>query len=396
MVPAPPPGDLAPRRGRRFWALPVAVVAFVLLGAVLATSLLPARLVASKCKERDGAACVGGQVDTPYAIVPGSAEAVAPRMSFDAVPRYDSDGQLLFVTVREPELTMLEWFVTRDEESVNPQSDEEKNPKDLTPTELRQVNIQSMVTAKQRAEYVALTKLGYPTELVPGSVTVAQVLCLEADEAGTTCVRSVPADAVLDRGDTIVSVDGSPIPDGDVLREVLSAHQIGDHVTVVASREGQTVSGDVELISSQEDQPRAILGITPADTRTVKIPFAIEIATDEIGGPSAGLAFTLTILDELTPGSITGGAKVAVTGTIDLDGTVGAIGGLPSKAAAVKQTGASVFIVPASQSDDDLAAARAIGGNDMRIVTVATLDEALAALAELGGNALELGQPGAS
>jgi PDZ domain-containing protein len=252
-----------------------------------------------------------------------------------------------------------------------------------------------MVTAKQLAEYVALTKLGFPTKIVQGPVVVDQFLCQVALGDDGSCSAPPPSEVLLDRGDAIVAIDGEPTPDGDSLRAALAEHRIGDHVTVTATRGSQTVTGDVELISSQEDTPRPILGFRPADTSTVQTPFSIAIATQDIGGPSAGLAFTLTILDELTPGSIMGAAKVAVTGTISVDGTVGAIGGLTSKTEAVKQTGASVFIVPTAQGEDDLAAARAVAGDSLRIIPVSTLDEALAALASLGGNALDLGQPGA-
>jgi PDZ domain-containing protein len=107
------------------------------------------------------------------------------------------------------------------------------------------------------------------------------------------------------------------------------------------------------------------------------------------------LAFTLTLIDELTPGELTGNNAVAVTGTIRTDGSVGPIGGLAQKASAVKQMGAKVFIVPTEQGPDDLARARLVAGDDLMVVDVASLDEALAALAKYGGNGLELGTPGA-
>ena len=124
------------------------------------------------------------------------------------------------------------------------------------------------------------------------------------------------------------------------------------------------------------------------------MPFPIELDFGGIGGPSAGLALTLTLIDELTPGELTGGQQIAVTGTIDIHGAVGAIGGLAQKASAVRQTGAKYFIVPASQSPESLVAARAVVGDDVEIITVATLDEALAALTKLGGNGDQLGTPG--
>ncbi|MEY3133131.1 MAG: hypothetical protein RLZ29_1468, partial [Actinomycetota bacterium] len=101
-----------------------------------------------------------------------------------------------------------------------------------------------------------------------------------------------------------------------------------------------------------------------------------------------GLAFTLALLDELTEGSLTGKAKVAATGTIDGDETVGAVGAIVQKAVAARNSGATLLLLPASQSADDVSAARRIGGSRMRVETVATLQEALDVLRGLGGEPL--------
>ena len=127
------------------------------------------------------------------------------------------------------------------------------------------------------------------------------------------------------------------------------------------------------------------------------LPFEVDIDTGQIGGPSAGLAFTLALIDELTPGELTGGRNIAVTGTINLDGSVGAIGGLAQKVSAVEQHGVDVFLVPASQREleapepgepDPREKLNDAGHNDVEIIPVANLDEALAALLELGGDPL--------
>jgi PDZ domain-containing protein len=116
------------------------------------------------------------------------------------------------------------------------------------------------------------------------------------------------------------------------------------------------------------------------------LPFNVNFDTDEIGGPSAGLSFTLALIDNLTKGEMVPTQGVAVTGTIQDDGTVGAIGALVQKAIAVQKSGAKAFLVPAAQGPDDIAAAQAAVGDAVKIVPVATLDEALAALIRLGGD----------
>jgi PDZ domain-containing protein len=153
---------------------------------------------------------------------------------------------------------------------------------------------------------------------------------------------------------------------------------------------------EVELTASPTEPDRTIVGFIPFDTRRVELPFVLDIDTGSIGGPSAGLAFTLTLIDELTEGELTGGGSIAVTGTIELDGSVGPIGGLRQKASAVAQAGVDVFIVPGlsdNASEEQAAAFRAeleaaqrAGGDGLRIIPVVNLGEALAALEELGGD----------
>src|SRR4029078_10589066 len=94
--------------------------------------------------------------------------------------------------------------------------------------------------------------------------------------------------------------------------------------------------------------------------------------------PSAGLAFTLALIDELSPGNLTGGGNVGVTGTIDLVGTVCAMGGLVQKVSAVRRAVVHTFLVPTAQGPEQIARAREIGGDAVEIIPVATLDEALA------------------
>jgi PDZ domain-containing protein len=336
-----------------------------------------------------------------YADAPGTADEVNDRIAFSDLPRYDSNGEILFVTVAQPHLTGLQAAIGWLDPDVREETFDEKYP-DRTPEEERQAAQVDMRNAKNDAPYVALTRLGFPTSLVPGKVVVGSLLCEEASDDGKTCLNFVPAADFLKPGDEFVSVNGDPIQTRDDLTRVLHGSVPGDQVDVVVRRggdgteanPGEEITGKVTLIESSAEPGRALFGLITADTTQVEIPISVDIDTGRVGGPSAGLAFTLTLLDELTPGELTGGNKVAVTGTIDVNGNVGPIGGLRQKAAAVKAEGASAFIVPAGQSDRDLDAARGILGAD-RVFPVNNLDEALAVLARMGGNALELGTPGA-
>lgn len=370
-VPLPPP-TLAPTRPDRaelrklWWALPLLTCAWlVLIGIVVAASI---------------------QVRF-WEVAPGSAEPVANRLEFTKealahVTRYPATNSVLFVTAFGGQLSALETFVGSIDADVDVQTFEERFGKS-TPGTQQQLGFQSMTTAKQIAEYVAFTKLGLDATFELGSVIVEEVVCLDVPVTLSACKQLQP-------GDTLVALDGKAIPTLADLVPLMEGHKPGDIVTisVIPHMKAEPVDRKVQLIESPDEPGRTIIGFIPADTRTVVLPFEVSIDTDRIGGPSAGLAFTLALLDEMTPGDLFGGVKVAATGTMNEDETVGAIGALPQKAVAVKAAGAKLFIVPKSQSPEELAAARAVLGSEVKLVTVANLEEALALLESLGGSGL--------
>ena len=324
-----------------------------------------------------------------WETAPGSVDAVAPRLGFGTgatdVTRFPSGNSVRFVTAYGSQLTALEGFVGWVDDDIAIETKLERFG-DRSPVEQRRLGFQAMVGAKQIAEYVALKRLGYDVSLNYGSVVVEQVICEEKPAVDSACKR-------LNPGDVIESLAGTPTPALDVLVKAMEGRKVGDVVEIVVntlnSNPNETRRTEkVRLIASPDDATRTIIGIVPADTRTVDVPFEVDISTDSIGGPSAGLAFALALLDELTPGNLMGRATVAATGTIAEDGVVGAIGALRQKAVAVERSGAKVFLVPKSQTPDEIASAREAAGSGLTIVPVGTLDEALDALAKYGGGKL--------
>jgi Lon-like protease len=388
-------------RWHRLWALPLLVVALLALVGICVAAMLPASLVATKD--------VRGTAKTaPYALTPRTATPVDDRVSFgqlEGVAHVDSNrsGDIYFVTVSEPSQSLLGWWAAGGEScngpvpsgdlskcSTLPEIDfltREDKFGTQTPDQQRGISLQMMRTSSQVAQYVALQKLGYTdAKIKPGDVVVGSLVCLVQAKDGT-CTTKAPAAAVLQVGDTITSVDGTPVGTVDDLVKALEGKHPGDTVTLAIERPGAGASTvEVQLSASPDDPSRTIVGIVPFDTATVQLPFEVDIDTGQIGGPSAGLAFTLTLIDELSAGNLTGGQNVAVTGEIELDGSVGAIGGLAQKVSAVRQAGVRHFLVPTAQGETQIQRAREIGGDAVEIIPVATLDEALAALRKLGGD----------
>lgn len=385
------------------WSVPLTVVSLLALVVISVAAMVPASLRGTKeirDPDHNGDVVVK---PTPYARTPRSATPVDDRVSFgelEGLAEVDEDrqGDIYFVTVSEPAQSVLSWWVAGGSSCGQPGECSSEPVIDFmthverfgtqTPDQRRGISLQMMRTSSQVAQYVALQALGFDdARIEPGAVVVGELVCLQEDAQG--CARYAPADQVLDPGDTILSLDGTTLATVDDLVAQLAGKQPGDvaHLTIDRPGHGEETV-DVPLIASPDDASRTIIGIVPFDTASVHLPFEIDIDTGAIGGPSAGLAFTLTLIDELSPGDLTGGLDVAVTGEIGLDGTVGAIGGLPQKVSAVKQMGVHYFLVPASQND--LERARSVAGDDVEIIPVATLEDALAALQRLGGAPIEV------
>jgi PDZ domain-containing protein len=318
-----------------------------------------------------------------YETAPGSASLVKSRLEISDAETYDDTGQILFVTAGGAPLTPFMAFVGWLDPVVDVRTCKQAGVCGVPQQQIHQVNLGAMASAKQIAEYVALSRLGFDATLDEGSAQVDGFdpsLC-PADAAPDTACK------VLDVGDTIVAVDGEPTATLSDVAAAIAPHKPGDTVTLTVTPYQSTdrVDKQVTLVAAPDDATRTIIGFSPRDTRTVSVPVTVDIDTAEIGGPSAGLAFTLALIDALTPGPLTGDTKVAVTGTIDAEGNVGAIGALPQKADAVRRSGATLFLVPAGQGADELARAREVAGPGVEIETVATLDDALAAIAAHGG-----------
>lgn len=325
------------------------------------------------------AAIVGGIfVKLPYvALVPGSARDTEPLLEVEGIDAYPSDGELLYLTVllkQQPNIWEYMWLQFDDDAEVLPQ---EAILQDRTPEENKEFNLELMNDSKAVAVAVALEELGY--DAVQTDAVVVQKL-----------VPDSPAVDVLVPGDSIVAIDDQSVTSSQELVEVLGDYRPGDEVELEIERFGHDGADIVAFTLGEHPDivGGAFLGIRPADRLTFNesFDFKVEIDSGQVGGPSAGLAFSLAVLDDLTEGELTGGKTVAVTGTINAAGQVGPVGGVVQKTATVRDMGVEYFLVPSNQTDAELAQVRERAGDDLTIIPVSTIDEALDALKDLGGN----------
>jgi Lon-like protease len=314
-----------------------------------------------------------------YAMAPGSAVDVEPLVAVgEGGPSFRPDGRVFLTTVSLRQATVLGALRGWLDPDVDVVDKDTIVPPDTDADQLRELNLQLMDSSKDAARGVAFEQLGY--DAISGSgASVLEV------------VPGAPADGRLRKDDTIVELDGEPVRiNGDVI-SMLSRRRPGDRVAMVVEREGAPLPIEVRLGRRPEAEDQAYLGVG-LSTRDLELdfPYEVDIESERIGGPSAGLAFTLELLDVLTEGELTGGREVAATGTIELDGTVGDVGGVAQKTAAVEAAGIELFLVPRGE----LADARAAAGDGLRVEPVDTLEDALRVLARQGGNGLALDRPG--
>ena len=204
-------------------------------------------------------------------------------------------------------------------------------------------------------------------------------------------VEDMPADGKLRPGDRIFEVDGKKIKSSEQFINYIAGKKAGDVVTLTFKREGKVKKESLELRPFPDEENKVGIGIGLVDDKEAVTVPEIEIRTDNIGGPSAGLMFALEIYDQLTKEDLTRGYRIAGTGTLAPDGKVGRIGGIEQKVIAAHKSGAEIFFAPKEDGEQGIgelnyeAALRTAKdiGTDMKIVPVASFDEAVRYLEEL-------------
>ena len=323
------------------------------------------------------AAVSGIFIRLPYdTIAPGSSRQVNDTVLVRGGPNYPPKGQIMETTVSVRErITPYEYAYGW----LNPDIDviPEKAVRGNTPPKVyEQENVEAMADSKKVAEAVALQHLGY--NVVQGKGAVIRDVKPNSAAAG-----------VLKPGDVVVAVDNKPVNVETQAVDAIHAHKPGDRVTMSIVRGSAPPQPVTVTLGNQGGQP--LLGVTlETSGLEFKLPFDVSIDSGSVVGPSAGAAYGLELLDQLTPGELTGGGKVAVTGQLYLNGKIGEIGGVAQKAVTVRRSGASIFIVPRANYKD----AKAHAGSHLQVYAVDTFDDALRILGSLrGSNALSYAAP---
>ncbi|MFP5023227.1 YlbL family protein [Pseudonocardia phyllosphaerae] len=283
----------------------------------------------------------------------------APVVSAEGLPTYPTTGHLNMTTVGVSDgisvVRALQLWVS-PQYQLAPRSS--LYPPSLSTDQVTQENQQEFDGSIANAEAAALTYLKLPTRVTVGALT-----------EGSASV------GVLAPGDEIRAAGGRPVTSVPTLLAAMGAAKPGEPLTLTTVRGGGPPR-DVTLTPGPrpDDPAKAFLGITPATSPAPGQKLTITLG--DVGGPSAGLMFSLALVDKLTPGPLTGGRFVAGTGTVDAAGKVGPISGIPFKMAKARQVGAQLFLVPAANCAE--AAQNAPDG--LQLIRIGSLGEAVSAL----------------
>jgi PDZ domain-containing protein len=302
-----------------------------------------------------------------YILLPDRAHPVAPLVKVQGAHEPKDAGEIFFVDVFERRASELESLFPWLHHGSTLVPAKLLVPPGETDQTARQADLRSMEVSQQIAAAVALRKLGYTVTVKLAGVVV------DAVESGSHAV------GVLRPADVIVAVGGSPTQTVDALRAQISKLKPGDVATLTVRRNGTTKTLHIATVADPVDKTRAIVGFTPDQAADIKLPVKVQIDAGNVGGPSAGLAFTLQVMEELGH-DVTHGYKVAATGQIELNGRVTAIGGVKQKTYGVKQAGADVFLVPVD--GDNAKTAKQYAGS-LKVIPVTSFAQALQALAKL-------------
>lgn len=329
-----------------------------------------------------------------FAITPGNATPVAPLVKIAGVATNPHHDKIMLADVYLQQLTLWDWIAFHFQSHVQYLGTNQVVEPGISTQELQAQGFLQMSDAKQAAEAAAFRAIGWTIPATNSGTVINGVIA-----------PSPAKTAGLHVGDEIVGVNESTIRTECQL--ISYTHDLAPGTALTLKVERVTISNQGALSYSSTSSvklttgtvpnlevgssgcpgvsgiEKSFLGVQLEDGFDFKLPATVSINTADIGGPSAGLAMTLTLINELSRGSLTGHHVIAVTGTIDAQGNVGPVGGVEEKTVAVHRAGAKYFFVP--DGGGDVAAARDAHQPDLKIIPVTTLQQVLRDLQALGG-----------
>ena len=306
--------------------------------------------------------------DKYYVFLPDRAHALQPLVRIQGERPASGSGGVYFVDVRFRKARLLEDLLHRPLERNASLLPVQAVLGDVSAKQQARIDVAEMAESQKIAAALALKRLGYRVRIRLPKVIVRGVF------------RTAPAHRVLKAGDQLLAVNGRPVHSLGRLHTLIASHRPGDRLRIRYLRSGRAAAATITTIASLDDKSDAAIGILVDDAggSIGKLPLRVRINTGDVGGPSAGLAFALDLMEEFGK-DVDRGYKVAATGELDFDGSVLPIGAVKQKTIGAREAGVDVFLVPAG-SNARVARKYADG---LQVIPVQSFPQALRALATL-------------
>ncbi|GAB3799895.1 SepM family pheromone-processing serine protease [Virgibacillus kimchii] len=305
----------------------------------------------------------------PYYIYkPGAADELDPIVEVDN--GFIGEGDMHLVTVSGGQATPIQyiWAMFLPHHEIRPL--EEVRPDGITDDEYMHAQLQMMESSQQASTVVAYELAGEEINIEYNGVFVVSVM------------DGMPAEGKLQMGDRIIGIDGEEITEADDLINYVQDKEAEETITVEFIREEETMEETITLESISDLDDRPGIGIQLVTDRGVTVHPEVSFSSGRIGGPSAGLMFSLEIYNQLTDDDITKGYDIAGTGEVDYDGNVYRVGGVDKKIVATDNKGIDIFFAPNENGNAHsnyhiaLEKAEEIGA-EMEVVPIDTVEEAI-------------------
>ena len=292
-------------------------------------------------------------------------------ISIEDEKTFEFDGNLYQLTVRRDEANYFVYAWANLNSQIDLYPREVILPDGVTPQELSEISIQNMRTSENVAIAVALKNIGYEIKSKGDGVAVVGLL------------EDSPVKDKLKKGDLINSINNTDIYSATEFIATLKTYSIGEIVSIGLLREIDGIKEQIfiktTLVEHVEYEGEPMVGfLATTVNESFDFPFEIDIKTGNVGGPSAGLMMALNVYNNLIPEDITNSKIIAGTGTIEIDGSVGPVGGIKQKIIAAKRAGAELILVPVANFEE----AKQFETDKTAIVAVDSFDEALAVISQ--------------
>ena len=264
---------------------------------------------------------------------------------------YQNEGEFLLTAVRSRRAVAWDYIYIRlfqpDDRNLELMGDH--LPEDMDMNEYINLMAEMMKESKLQAQTVAFRRAGYEVSVSGEGAEVVEVM------------RDGSAYQNLQKDDLIVEIDGKKVEMAADAVNIIRDRDIGDNVYLQVLRDEEILEFELETLELEGSEGNASIGVLiRSKGLDYEIPRNVEFETENIIGPSAGSVFTMEIYNQLTAEDITGGKRIAGTGTVNLDGEVGRVSGVKYKVLAAEEVEVDIFIVPSDNYEEAAAAAENI------------------------------------